>query len=80
MAQITYVVGIYLEKKVEAAPRWGGLDKVLGGYTLMVAKEGVLVLPTPPRIFLKFSGATGSGKFYLWRFRKNSGSATFIYV
>ena len=64
------MVGIYLDKKVEAAPRWDGLDKVLGGYMLMVAKERVLVLPTPPRIFLKFSGATGSGKFYLWRFRK----------
>ena len=38
--QITYVVGIYLDKKVEATPLWDGLDKVLGGYMLMVAVNG----------------------------------------
>ena len=34
-----------MDKKVEAAPRWDGLDKVLGAYLFKVAKERVLLLP-----------------------------------
>ena len=34
-----------MDKKVEAAPRWDGLDKVLGAYLFKVTKERVLLLP-----------------------------------
>ncbi len=51
------MVGIYLGKKVEAAPQWDGLVRFSVAICLMIAKERVLVLPAPPRIFLKV-GAT----------------------
>ena len=59
------MVGIYLGKKVEAAPQWDGLVRFSVAICLKVAKERVLVLPAPPRIFLNFSGASSSGKYYL---------------